>query len=268
MKSFFIFPFILAICWACTSPAGQISSAKQDQSPTPIPAAENLNNSTESYLREDEDIVNRSGEIQVVFMGYLTLKDGRITSEKDWDLGEDKDEDTLKKGMIFDVMTCAGFVTKAKLKKWHGKSDASDEGYDWEMELVTDKSSKSIENLMRKCQEPEAKQVRAFAIYPSKSGREKVQIQNTPDLMKIFDSISSRDKKWIASDDPENTGYSQEKEKVPDIEAWTDSDGDGQIDLIEIKGNCNGQPDGDLICMQVLHFSNNKWLRVGWLATD
>lgn len=270
MKSLFIFflSLILIICWACSSPPEQISSAKQNQSPTATPPAENQNKSEESYLAKDEDIVNRSGEIRAVLMGYLNFKNGKIISGNDWALGEDKDDETLKKGMTFDVMTCAGFVANAKLKKWHNEGDSSDKGYNWEIEFASDKLSNSVENQLKKCREGKDERIRTFAIYPSKPEREKIQTKITPDLMKVFDSISSKDKKWIASNDPENTGYSEEKKRVPDIEAWTDSDGDGQIDLIEVKGNCNGQPDGDLICMQILHLSNNKWIRVGWLATD
>lgn len=258
--------FLIVYC-ACSSSPEQISSAQQNQNPTVTPPTKNQNKSEESYLAEDEDVVNRSGEIQMVFMGYLDFKNSRIVSENDWSVGYDN-EIELKKGLVFDVMTCAGFVSKAKLKKWHGESNRVGSNYAWEMEFISDKTSKYDNNALKSCREKGSNWIRAFAVFPAKVGREKIQIQNTPDLKGIFDSISSRDKKWIASDDPKNTGYLGGKKKDPDIESWTDSDGDGQIDLIEVKGNCNGQSDGDLICMQILHLSNNKWIRVGWLATD
>lgn len=270
MKNLFAFSFLLLITinLACNLSAEQTSLAKQNQTSTPTPPVEKLDEPTESYLPENEDIVNRSGDIKTVLMGYLTIKDMKIISENDWALGEDKDEDTLKEGMIFDVLTCAGFVAKAKLKKWHGENESSDKGYNWEVEFIGGKTTKLFESLLNKCSTGGDKQIRAFAVYPSKPEREKIQILKTPDLNKVFASISERDKKWIASDDPENTGYLEEKKKMPDIEFWTDADGDEQIDLIEVKGNCNGQPDGDLTCSQILHFSGGKWIRVGWLATD
>jgi len=97
--------------------------------------------------------------------------------------------------MTFDVLTCAGFVTKARLKKWHSENNSADEGYNWEVEFINNKFSKSVENLSGRCSVSNDKRIRAFAVYPSKSTREKIQILNSPDLSKVFDSISSRDKK-------------------------------------------------------------------------
>lgn len=267
-NSYIIFLLLVfSICQACSSAPEQISHAQQNQAPSPIASPSVQNDSDESYLAEDEDIVNRSGEIQMVFMGYVDFKNGKIVSDNNWSVGEDTADIELKKGMLFDVLTCAGFAASARLKKYHGEGDASNGGYRWEMEFVPGKTSKSGADALAGCRAG-ANRVRAFAVYPAKSSREKIKIQAKPDLKRVYDSLAARDKKWIASNDPENTGYAEDTKKTPDIEAWTDTDGDGQLDLIEVKGNCNGQPDGDLICMQILHLSNDKWVRVGWLATD
>ena len=264
--------FASMIGQACSSAPEQVSYAQQNKaasptvSPTASPTAQT--DSEASYLAADEDIVNRSGEIKMVFMGELDFKNGRIAAGKDWSVGEDKQDVELKKGMLFDVLTCAGFVAQAKLKSYHGEANASDDSYHWEMELVAGNASKIDAAAFLKCRAADGKPIAAFAVYPAKTAREKIKIQNPPDLSRVFDSLPARDKKWIASNDPENTGYSEEKKKTPDIDAWTDADGDGQIDLIEVSGTCNGQPDGELICRQILHFSNNQWTRVGWLATD
>lgn len=257
--------FISLICQSCSSVPKQISLAQQNQAPSPTPKPDSSN---ESYLAENEDIVNRSGEIQMVFMGYLDIKTGKIISDNDWSIGEDHANIELKPGMQFDVLTCAGFITQAKLKKYHGEKNASDKGYDWEMEFISDKPSESNIIALTKCRDKQNNWIRTFAIYPSNPERKKIKIQNEPDLEKVFDSISAKDKEWIASNDSKNADSMEQKKKEPDIEAWTDSDGNGQIDLIEIAGNCNGKPDGDLTCMQILHWANGKWVRVGWLATD
>lgn len=260
---------VLLICQSCSSETEQISLARENQVPFPTASPPNTpKNSNESYLAADEDIVDRSGEIQMVFMGYLDINNGKLVSENNWSVGEDHANIELKAGMEFDVLTCAGFITRAKLKKYHGEKNASGKGYDWEMEFISDKTSESDINALTKCREKENSWVRAFAVYPFKSERKKIKIQSEPDLQKVFDSISVKDKKWIASNDPENTGYAEQKKKEPDIEAWTDADGDGQIDLIEVAGNCNGESDGNLVCKQILHWSNGRWIRVGWLATD
>lgn len=271
MKKLFIGFLLLVtlICQACSSASEQISLAQQNKvaSPASSPPT-NSDDANYSYLAQGEDIVDRSGKIQMVFMGYLDVRNGKLVSDNDWSVGEDHANIELKTGMQFDVLTCAGFNTQAKLKKYHGEKNASGKGYEWEMEFIPDKISETDVNALTKCREKESNWIRTFAIYPSKAERQKIKIQSEPDLQKVFDSISAQDKKWIASNDPENTGYTDQKKKDPDIEAWTDSDGDGQIDLIEVVGNCNGKSDGNLICMQILHWTNNKWVRVGWLATD
>jgi hypothetical protein len=251
--------------WACSAQSHQASVTKQIPNPTSSPVSHNETET--SYLPENEEIVDRSGDIQMIFMGNLVLKNDGIISKDSWSLGENSGEMEIKKGLTFDLMTCAGFVGQAKLKNWIGKDGESDKGYDWEIELMSVGNFRENKNLLEKCRDDNG-YVRTFAVYPVKKEREKIQIKSSPDLETVFDSLPLKEKEWIASNDPEKTGYLEEKKKVPDIEAWTDSDGDGKMDLIEVKGNCNGQPDGDLICMQILHFARNKWIRVGWLATD
>lgn len=262
------FLFFSLIYQACSSLPEQINLARQDQNPTPTPLPEKTEDSNESYLAADENIVNRTGEIQMVFMGYLDFKNGKIVSGNNWSVGEDKANIKLKPGMRFDVLTCAGFAVQAKLKKYHGEKNASDQGYDWEMEFISDKTFEADVNTHLKCRGKDGNYIRAFAVYPSQSNRRKIKVKSEPDVEKVFASLSVKDKKWIASDDPENTDYTERTKNEPDIEAWTDANGDGEIDLIEVAGNCNGKSDGDLTCFQILHWSNKMWSRVGWLATD
>lgn len=258
MKSLFILFAVLAAHLSCAfSGEGEGRAVKQvEQSPTP-PVIEDV---IEKPYLETEDFVDRTGEIKAVFMGELVYKSGKFVAGNDWAVGEDKDESLLRKGMTFDVMTCAGFVGKARLKKRN--TETGDDGYGWEMDFSPVIVAKANDDLLNKCRGGRD-ELRAFAVYPSKQDREKIRITGMPALQPIFDSIPVRDKKWIASDD-----QAHGNQKSPDIEAWTDVNGDGQIDMIEVKGHCNGKTDGDLICMQVLHYSNNKWNRVGWLATD
>lgn len=257
MKSLFILVAVLAVHFSCAfSGEGEGRAVEYaTQSPTPV-----VDEAIERSYLENDNIVDRTGEIKAVFMGDLVYKSGKFVAGNDWAIGEDKDESLFRKGMTFDVMTCWGFVGKARLKKRNTGID--DDGYGWEMDFSPVNVPKANDDLLKKCG-GDRDELRAFAVYPSKRDRDKVRITGMPTLQPIFDSIPARDKKWIASDDdgPGNR-------KSPDIEAWTDVNGDGQIDLIEVKGHCNGKTDGDLICMQVLHYSNNKWNRVGWLATD
>ncbi|MGI8641751.1 MAG: hypothetical protein ACR2MG_17625 [Pyrinomonadaceae bacterium] len=170
--------------------------------------------------------------------------------------------------MLLDVMTCAGFVTQARLKEWRGAGRDTSEGYQWELEFVSsDKEFNLIEKNLKKCRQDDEQWIRAFAIYPSKAERAKIKITNAPDLKKVFDSLSTEDKKWIKSDDQPNSKNPAQKKTV-DIDSWTDSDGDGKIDLIEISGNCNGLPGGDLTCLQILRLSGKTWKHIGRLATD
>lgn len=155
MKILFIAFLLFAslICQTCSSAPEQISLARQNQSPTPTPLPDKPKDSNESYLAADEDIVDRSGEIQMVFTGYLDFKDGKIVSENNWSVGEDKADIELKTGMQFDVLTCAGFAAQAKLKKYHGEKNASNQGYEWEMEFISGNIPESVVNAITKCRE-------------------------------------------------------------------------------------------------------------------
>jgi len=83
MKSLSIFFFLMTLIFnlACSLPAEQTGLAKQNQTPTPNLTIEKLDKPEESYLREDENIVNRSGDIKAVLIGYLTVKNGKVVSE-------------------------------------------------------------------------------------------------------------------------------------------------------------------------------------------
>lgn len=254
---FILFPVFLFGCVASPEKALSAKTENKTLRQTPSPVKDEI--TEKSYLSEDEILADRSGEIQMVLTGDLQLKNGVIVAADYWSIGHDTEDGAVKKGMIFDVLTCAGFVGQVKLKKWNAEAGMNDKGYDWQVEFIPSKNKNSSE----KCRDRN-NLIPAFGIFPAKSSRETIKIQTAPDLTKIFNTLSEKDKKWIASDD----GESPNAENKADIEAWTDSDGDGKIDLIKVKGFCNGMKDGELVCYQVLHFSDSKWIRVGWLATD
>lgn len=254
---FMLVAFLLSGCAA--SPEEVLSAKTENKTPrqTPTPVKDEI--TKKSYLSEDEKLVDRSSEIQMVLTGNLQFKNGAISVADDWSIGEETDDGAIKKGIVFDVLTCAGFVGQAKLKEWKPDEGMTDKGYNWKVEFIPAKNKNSSE----KCHDRN-NLIPAFGIFPAKPSRQTIKIQTAPDLSEIFNTLSEKDKKWIASDD----GESQNAENKADIETWTDSDGNGKIDLIKVKGVCNGMKDGELVCYQILHFSGNKWIRIGWLATD
>ena len=203
--------FSLFSLWtgACNYSAERISYA--DKKSTPSLTIQSV--SEELYLAENEEIVNRSGEIELIFMGELTIKNGKIISGNDWASGKDNEIELTEK-LTFDVMTCIGFVGKAKLKKYHGEDNSSNRGYGWEMDFILSKANKINENSLAGCLK-ENNQMRAFAVFPSKDEREKIQIKNSSDLKAVFDTLSSQDKNWIASFD----SHEKKKSSDSDIEA-------------------------------------------------
>lgn len=265
MKNLFICTILFVLLTICACQPSTKNVAAKTEIPTQI--------STQTPLPEVEDelenepvITDKSGDIQMVFMGYLEFKDGKLVSDNDWAVGEG--DLKIEKGITLDVMTCAGFVTQAKLKQWHGEGQDTDEGYQWELEFITPNLNiAALENKLKKCHTDDYRWTGAFAIYPSKPERAKIEMTKTPDLKKVFDSLSTEDKKWVATDDQPKDKNSTQKDSV-DIDEWTDSDGDGKIDLIQLSGTCNGLPSGDLTCLKVLHLSGKTWKIVGELATD
>lgn len=204
--------------------------------------------------------VTTNSNKMIVMLGGVSIKDGQLVAEGFVD-GEENRE-TVKPGMIFDVMNCAGYIGQIRILP---QPNDGFEPYWQNVEWVADSIRSNFEEAIKKCSSNKEflNASSAFAVYPSIPKRQNIKIQNQPttkDLKQIYNSFTPEQKKWRATRNKERDPKFYEM--LENDYDWADSDGDGKIDLITINGTCSGIPNDELSCVKILHLVNSEWKEV------
>lgn len=172
-----------------------------------------------------------------------------------------------------DLMNCAGFLATAKLVYTDIIPGKEPFPPDWQLRVTPEKVASDIQEKIKLCQyyseSPNFSNV--FAVAPLNNERRNIKIKPI-DTHKLYASLPQAKREWL---EEEKAVYKTDKESRRQREArnltlqndnWTDADGDGKIDLVEIKTICErDDPEGNT-CSVILMLINGKWVEIGSTA--
>ncbi len=179
---------------------------------------------------------------------------------------------TIKAGMVFDLMDCAGYVGQARaVRRSDGVSSPTDpeESDVWDFEIVPGSMRK--ERIFNPCRSAEVAEsdrpgmgfLAVYAVYPSRPERRGITIPRDLDLRAIYASLPAEEKQWRESLATTEETTVPIDLSVPDF--WTDTDGDGKIDVISIAGKCGGDPNEDYTCTKILRLTADGWRQISFM---
>jgi len=271
LKRLLIILSLLCCFSACRSQIQREDEKPLFNNPENLPTA-NKTSSSNTMTQQNSNLNTQSvGKAEIAYNskkiivldGVLTLKSEQLELGKEW-RDDSRDTPQIRLGMVFDLLNCAGYIGQARIVK----NLYEEKGYyGWEMKLIKESNRPNVKQAISQCPMPEEEldegvsaSSPAFAVYPSQPDRRNIRINKVPNLKAIYDSLSEEQKQWRAS-----LNEQRKPEFFNTLENdfnWTDTDGDGKIDLISIEGTCNGKPDTENHCIKILHLFDGKWLEV------
>lgn len=235
------------------------NAKKKDETKIRTEFESNTENLTK--LKKVGEVSQKRQKIPIIFEGIVVVstKNKKLSSEGIWTLMEpvkefrneykEIDLAPIGKTLDVDIMSCAGHILSAKVKKvgnysWRGK---------FEPKLI----GKDVFSRMRKCGTVYEDQIRTavFAIAPIAPVREK-QVLIKINKRKLFSSLPKENEDWIGTS--EKFTKSRKKLSLENNDNWTDLDGDGKVDLVDVSFSNEKQSWGVIF----LKF-DGKWNVIG-----
>ena len=229
-------------------------------------------NETENSRKiNDNTNVNKSVQLPrtqtkypLVFVGAINIENEKANAFENqvWSLGEDENRyadgeptfETNKDEVIeVDIMNCAGYLGAGKATYDSGN------GLNWKIKFIPETIAADAVEKVKQCNtssDDDYIQSNAFAIAPQNANRRNIKIAKV-DTRRLFESLPKETKKWL------NNKYGLDIRKKDDLslknDNWTDTDGDGKIDLIFVFTNYDVEHSGGEIMMLV----GGKWKDMG-----
>ena len=183
----------------------------------------------------------------IVLGGSIDVTDNQVESISLWDRGEksknekfNEPENSTK--IVVDVLNCAGYLASAKAI-YDAKSTY------WKLEIIPETVATDAVEKIKACDSsPESKYIssNAFAVAPVNKTRRQSKLSKleTPSTYTLPFSVQA----WAKGD----------------ITNWTDTDGDGKVDLVTISGKC-GMSENNF-CSKTLSWNGLRWIEIAYSA--
>ena len=227
------------------------------------------NSPADSNLKQNVNSSKFDSELPRVWVGFISSDSGHINSSNSvWTAGDDtppdipESEGGIKIGTEYDVdiMNCGGYLGSGKIAFIKEGGFPPNWSLNFSPETIADDGLKKI----KQCdynQKDGFADGEAFAIAPQNRNRQSIKIGQI-DTRKLFASLPTEMKKLL------NDKYNVKTREKNNLsltnnlsipgDNWTDVDGDGQIDLIELSINC-----GEYECGLILYLLKGKWIKIG-----
>lgn len=198
----------------------------------------------------------------LVLIGNIRIENNQLSADGKWWLANENDtnQTDVSEGTEFevDIVNCAGYLASAKM--------ANQTKTIWQAKVLVETVAPDIVEKITICKEsPNSPNLTGKAFAVKKEKQRELKLEN-PNLNKVFKSLPWSVQSWAnceSSDDPEDC-VRKEKDilsrKVGDN--WADTDGDGEIDLIIVKGNCNNS--GDYTCSRTMRKIYGSWIEIAY----
>lgn len=268
---------LLLLLTGCIIFSGCYQSAKlkveaDNQSLLSVNTNKAANNSNTQTFQTDDSALK--SKYPIVFSGAVFLDNQKITTSKSvWvivntDILEKLDsEETFSKyentSIKVDIMNCAGYLGSGIAQYDSGR------GTGWKIqEILPETEAADSSEKIKQCSGKNVSEDEsfimgnAFAVESQTDERSNIKISEV-DTRRLFASLPEDIRNWL--NDKSNLGESGTREKdnlsSSSHDNWTDIDGDGEIDLIEVSANC-----GKYECGAILYLVKGKWIKIGsWI---
>jgi hypothetical protein len=144
--------------------------------------------------------------------------------------------------VLVDIMNCSGYLGSGKISY----KTIDDSMFIWKLTFYPETIATDAVGKIESCGSS------AFAIAPQDDKRKNIKI-NKVDTKKLFSSLPKETQKWLKNK------YGSDVHKKGELsleqDDWTDIDGDGKIDLINIWTNTDEEHSSGLVLM----FINGIW---------
>ena len=156
-------------------------------------------------------------------------------------------------------MNCAGYLGSAKIALVEGL---------WKLTFIPETVSPDAQEKTAACKQPiDGGNNPAFAVAPRDSNRKNIKIGNV-DTRKLYASLPDTKRKWLEEEKKiyKTNPEFRDREKgnlTLRQDDWTDTDGDGKIDLVSISAVCEKGDSEGTSCSSILMLIDGKWIKVG-----
>ena len=221
---------------------------------------------TQIIQKTNSDLLK--SEYPIVFSGFVTLENREAAIPvEDWTLVNadilhklEQNEPPAVDDKTFinvDIMSCAGYLGSGL-----ARYDAGNGAY-WKIQMLAETVPTNIAERGKQCssnnhsaaQDESITILKAFAVEAKIDKRRNIKIKQV-DTRKLFATLPKEIQQQL------NNKYNVKTRKRNNLslpnDNWTDIDGDGQIDLVELSVNC-----GNYQCSSVLYLLKDKWIKIG-----
>lgn len=226
-----------------------VSQSSMNITDSPVKPNKNFSGSTSETKRKTSELLKSDENYPTVWTVVFDLKHFNDPAEylTVWSAENSKHNELLDEtsskyktngGVEIDLMNCAGYLASGKIYVAKTKKEDA-ESPDWRLKISRETITKDAEKKIRQCDMPfENKEDdvpfnSAFAISPRDNRREKIKIAGEINVQKLFESLPEDLQKEAESSDLRKR-HKLSKNLGLLYDNWTDSDGDGKIDLIQL----------------------------------
>jgi hypothetical protein len=203
------------------------------------------------------NVFGDSFDSKFVLFSLVGAKNNQLITDQGWSRGlkaKDVKFSTPKGGtqIEVDIINCAGYLASAKMEY--------DSTYGWQVQVIPESTASDLTEKLRQCDlEPDSKYAasKAFAVTPRNEKRKTIKLEN-PNLEKVFSSLPLSVQSW-AKQFPSRKTMALSLKSLDD---WADTDGDGEIDLVQINGLC--VDSDEYICSRVLRKIYGVWTEIAY----
>jgi hypothetical protein len=197
---------------------------------------------------------------QFVLIGNIKTVSGKMTFAEKWYQATNADQSHAEEGTEIEVniVNCSGYLASAKMVHiWQAK---------WQAAIISDTIADDVTEKIKLCRESstiDSDAGTAFAIIKPFGKTKNFKLAN-PDLRKALSSLPTKVQDWAICAEslvPENCVRKEKNILSLTVgDNWADTNGDGEIDFIEISGNCSNS--GDYICGKKLKWNGFWWVEI------
>lgn len=192
----------------------------------------------------DSKISNTDNLSKVVLRGSIDVTDDKIESISLWVRGKEANGVKFAKvetgtSVSVDVLNCSGYIATA--------TATLNEHQAWEIKMIPETIASDAVKKIEVCDgSPESTYIssNAFAVAPLDEKRRQIKLNKLekPSTYTLPISVQM----WAESE----------------IGNWTDTDGDGAVDLISVSGKCGTSED--YFCTRVLSWNGLRWTEIAY----
>jgi hypothetical protein len=181
-------------------------------------------------------------------------------------LDENSKEYKKHGGVEADLMNCAGYLVSGIIYVAEKPTPEAEEPQ-WRFKPSSETVAQDAERKIRQCaipsneSDPDKEGIynQAFAVAPPDKSRRKIVISNLSDTSEIFATLPEEFKKWANENVKKDSLYDRPENRLSlKNDTWTDLNGDGVIDLIQISAFT----DNNKTRTSILWLSEGQWMEI------